>query len=55
MQALSRFLRDQGLYTLVRWNSLYTNPPLCINEPQLREAFAIIDKALEITDRAVVD
>jgi len=55
MQALARFFRDQGLYTLVRWNSLYTNPPLCINEPQLREAFAIIDKALEITDRAVVD
>jgi taurine--2-oxoglutarate transaminase len=55
MQALSRFLRDQGLYTLVRWNSLYTNPPLCINEQQLRDAFAIIDKALEITDRAVVD
>jgi taurine---2-oxoglutarate transaminase len=55
MQSLSRFLRDQGLYTLVRWNSLYTNPPLCINEQQLRDAFAIIDKALEITDRAVVD
>jgi len=55
MQALARFFRDQGLYTLVRWNSFYTNPPLCINEQQLREAFAIIDKALEITDRAVVD
>jgi hypothetical protein len=26
---------------------------LCINEQQLREAFAIIDKGLEITDRAV--
>lgn len=55
MQALGRFFRDQGLYTLVRWNSFYTNPPLCINEQQLREAFTIIDKALEITDRAVVD
>lgn len=53
MQALGRFLRDQGLYTLVRWNSVYTNPPLCISEQQLRDAFAIIDKALEITDRAV--
>ncbi len=55
MQALDKFFRDQGLYTLVRWNSFYTNPPLCINEQQLREAFGIIDKALEITDRAVVD
>jgi len=55
MQALGKFFREQGLYTLVRWNSFYTNPPLCINEQQLREAFGIIDKALEITDRAVVD
>ena len=40
---------------IVRWNSFYTNPPLCINEQQLREAFAIIDKGLEITDKAVKD
>jgi len=55
MQALGKFFRDHGLYTLVRWNSFYTNPPLCINEPQLREAFEIIDKGLEMTDRAVAD
>jgi taurine--2-oxoglutarate transaminase len=55
MTALGRFFREQGLYTLVRWNTFFTNPPLCINETQLREAFAIIDKGLEITDKAVVD
>ncbi|HET7209447.1 MAG TPA: aminotransferase class III-fold pyridoxal phosphate-dependent enzyme [Terriglobales bacterium] len=55
MTALGRFFREQGLYTLVRWNTFYTNPPLCINEQQLREAFAIIDKGLEITDKAVKD
>jgi taurine--2-oxoglutarate transaminase len=55
MAALGKFFREQGLYTLVRWNSFYTNPPLCINEQQLREAFAIIDKGLEVTDRAVKD
>jgi taurine--2-oxoglutarate transaminase len=54
MAALGRFFREQGLYTIVRWNAFYTNPPLCITELQLREAFAIIDKGLEITDRAVV-
>jgi taurine--2-oxoglutarate transaminase len=54
MAALGRFFREQGLYTIVRWNAFYTNPPLCITESQLREAFAIIDKGLEITDRAVV-
>ena len=53
MAALGKFFREKGLYTIVRWNSFYTNPPLCINEAQLREAFAIIDEGLEITDRAV--
>ena len=55
MAALAKFFRENGLYTLVRWNTFYTNPPLCINEQQLREAFAIIDKGLEIPDRAVTD
>jgi taurine--2-oxoglutarate transaminase len=55
MAALGKFFREKGLYTIVRWNSFYTNPPLCINEEQLREAFAIIDKGLEITDQAVKD
>ena len=55
MAALGKFFRENGLYTLVRWNTFYTNPPLCINEQQLREAFAIIDKGLDITDRAVTD
>jgi taurine--2-oxoglutarate transaminase len=53
MQALGKFFREQGLYTFVRWNTFFTNPPLCITEAELREAFAIIDKGLELTDRAV--
>jgi taurine---2-oxoglutarate transaminase len=53
MATLGKFFREQGLYTLVRWNTFFTNPPLCINEQQLREAFAIIDRGLEITDKAV--
>jgi taurine---2-oxoglutarate transaminase len=55
MAALGKFFREQGLYTLVRWNTFFTNPPLCINEQELREAFAIIDQGLAITDRAVKD
>jgi taurine--2-oxoglutarate transaminase len=55
MAALGKFFRENGLYTLVRWNTFFTNPPLCINEQQLREAFAIIDRGLEITDKAVRD
>jgi taurine--2-oxoglutarate transaminase len=53
MAALGRFFREQGLYTFVRWNTFFTNPPLCITEQELREGFAIIDRGLEITDRAV--
>jgi taurine--2-oxoglutarate transaminase len=53
MQKLGAFLREHGMYAFVNWNNLFTNPPLCITEEQLREAFAIIDRALEITDAAV--
>ncbi len=53
MQALAKFFRQEGLYTFVRWNYFFTNPPLCITEDQLRDAFAIIDRGLEITDQAV--
>jgi taurine--2-oxoglutarate transaminase len=50
---LARYFRQEGLYTFVRWNSFFTNPPLCINEEQLREGFAIIDRGLAIADAAV--
>ena len=53
MQALGKYFREEGLYTFVRWNTFFTNPPLCITEQELREAFAIIDRGLEITDQAV--
>jgi taurine--2-oxoglutarate transaminase len=55
MAALGRFFREQGLYTFVRWNTFFTNPPLCINEQQMREAFAIIDRGLLSTDKGVSD
>src|SRR5918996_5366148 len=53
MQALGKFFREEGLYTFVRWNGFFTNPPLTITEQEMAEAFAIIDKGLYITDRAV--
>jgi taurine--2-oxoglutarate transaminase len=53
MQALGKYFRQEGLYTFVRSNTFFTNPPLCIKEDEMREAFAIIDKALEATDRAI--
>jgi taurine--2-oxoglutarate transaminase len=53
MADLARFFREEGLFTFVRWNYFFTNPPLCITEQELREGIAIIDRGLEITDRAV--
>jgi taurine--2-oxoglutarate transaminase len=55
MAALARFFRQEGLYTFVRWNGFFTNPPLTISEEELRLGFEIIDRGLEITDRAVED
>src|SRR5207253_7994921 len=53
MQAFAKFLRQEGLYTFVRWHTFFTNPPLCITENELREGFGIIDRALDLTDKAV--
>jgi taurine--2-oxoglutarate transaminase len=53
MAALDARFKADGLYTMQHWNSFFTNPPLCITEEQMREAFGIIDAALDVTDAAV--
>jgi taurine--2-oxoglutarate transaminase len=53
MKAIGKFLRDNGLYTMIANNSIHTNPPLCITEDQLAEGFEVIDRALDIADQAV--
>jgi taurine--2-oxoglutarate transaminase len=53
MKAIDRYLLDHGVYTMVRWWSIMTNPPLCIDDEQLASGFAILDEALTIGDRAV--
>jgi taurine--2-oxoglutarate transaminase len=53
MAALGRFFRENGLYTFVRWNYFFTNPPLIITEEEMRTGFEIIDRALDATDRAI--
>ncbi|MCB9704304.1 MAG: aminotransferase class III-fold pyridoxal phosphate-dependent enzyme [Myxococcales bacterium] len=52
MGKFAAFLREQGLFTFVRWDTFMCNPPLTISEEQIREGFAIIDRGLEITDAA---
>jgi taurine--2-oxoglutarate transaminase len=53
MQALSKFFREEGLYTFFRWHNFFTNPPLCITADELREGFAIIDRGLEMVDAQI--
>jgi taurine--2-oxoglutarate transaminase len=53
MLALARFFRDEGLFTFVRWNYFFTNPPLTITESELREGFGILDRALAVVDAAI--
>jgi taurine--2-oxoglutarate transaminase len=52
MGAFGKFLREQGLFTFVRWSSFMCNPPLSITEEELLEGFDIIDRGLDITDQA---
>jgi taurine--2-oxoglutarate transaminase len=46
MKRLAKFFREEGLYTFVRWNTFFTNPPLTITEEELRHGFDIIDRGL---------
>ena len=55
MGRVNRYLVEHGVWTMVRWWSVMTNPPLCITEEQLGEAFAVMDGALAIADEAMED
>jgi len=46
MKKLGKLFREEGLYTFVRYNTFFTNPPLSITEEELRHGFDIIDRAL---------
>jgi taurine--2-oxoglutarate transaminase len=53
MVAIRKYLLDHGLYLYSHWHTLLVIPPLIINQDQLEEGFALLDKALEISDQAV--
>ena len=46
MNKLRAIFREEGLYTFVRFNTFFTNPPLVITEEELRHGFDVIDRAL---------
>jgi taurine--2-oxoglutarate transaminase len=53
MKAVAKHLDERGLFTMVRFNGIMTNPPLPITEEQLAEGFGIVDEALDIADQAI--
>jgi taurine---2-oxoglutarate transaminase len=52
MSALRRFCLDSGLFLYTHWHTVLIIPPLIITEAQLQEGVEVLDRALEITDKA---
>jgi taurine--2-oxoglutarate transaminase len=52
MKKLHQYLLDHGVFLYTHWHTILIIPPLIITAEQLAEGFKVLDKALEITDRA---
>jgi taurine--2-oxoglutarate transaminase len=44
------FVDKLGMYTFVRWNWIFTAPPLIITEDQMDEGLDIISKEIAVGD-----
>jgi len=53
MTALKKYLLDRGIFLYTHWHTILLIPPLIITPEQLAEGIAVIDEALEITDKIV--
>jgi len=53
MLAFRKTMLENGVWTMQRGHTVFMNPPLIINEEQIREGFAAFDKALHETDKAL--
>jgi taurine--2-oxoglutarate transaminase len=53
MTAFRKYCTEHGLYIYTHWHTALVLPPLIITEAQLQEGMDVLDKALEITDKAV--
>lgn len=54
MVNLKNRMLEKGLFVYTHWHTILIIPPLIITKEQLSEGYAIIDEALEITDKLVV-
>jgi taurine--2-oxoglutarate transaminase len=57
MAEVGKVLRQNGLFTFIMANNMgsmvFVVPPLCITKEQLAEGLAIVEKALEVSDKVV--
>ena len=57
MTEVGKVLRENGLFTFIMANNMgsmvFVVPPLCITRDQLDEGLSIIEKGLEVADKAV--
>ncbi len=51
MNKVAAKLTELGLFTFVRWNWIFTAPPLCITKEQIDEGLNIISQAISIADQ----
>jgi taurine--2-oxoglutarate transaminase len=54
MKQVAASIKEQGMFTFVKWNFIFVAPPLIITEDQIDEGLDIISHALSIAD-AVCD
>lgn len=55
MQKLAIALREDGMSTFVKWNWIFCTPPLIINDGQISEGLEMMDRALSIVDKFVME
>jgi taurine--2-oxoglutarate transaminase len=57
MAEVGKVLRQNGLFTFIMANNMgsmvFVVPPLCITKEQLAEGLAIVEKALDVSDKGV--
>ena len=51
MNKVAARIKELGMYTFVRWNYIFTCPPLTITREQIDEGLAIISDAISIADQ----
>ena len=51
MNLVAAKIKELGMYTFVRWNYIFTCPPLCITKAQIDEGLGIIAQAIAIADQ----